>query len=186
MSDSQPTSPLSRTKLKAALLVAIDRLSDEKIAEECGISRRTLATWKSLPEFQLKVQDHVEHWHTELLRVGLGDKRRRIARLAERHRKLELLAEERAADPEIAKIPGGKSGFIVRRLKIVRGADGTSKAVPEYVVDAPLLSELRAIEEQIAVEVGDWKNKHEVTGKDGKPIDFAPLIIQLDPLDQKA
>ncbi len=56
------------------------------------------------------------------------------------------------------KVPGGKTGLIVRQIKAV-GSGAGMKIVPEYVLDTGLLKELRAHEQQAAGELqsrGDW------------------------------
>ena len=44
---------------RAALLLAEDELSDEKIAEHVGIGSRTLWRWKTYPEFTDRIAEHV-------------------------------------------------------------------------------------------------------------------------------
>jgi hypothetical protein len=67
------------------------------------------------------------------------------------------LMAERGAD--MAEAPGGSTGLVVRQYQ---GA----LAMPVYTVDTGLLfllSELRAIEKQAAEELGQWREKRELT-----------------------
>ena len=73
---------------------------------------------------------------------------------------------ERAADPEMTGVPGGRSGFIARQVKAV-GAGANQRIVSEYVVDVALSRELRGVLEQAAKELGQWTERQELTGKDG-------------------
>lgn len=88
-----------------------------------------------------------------------------------RWQKIQQVIEERAADPSMTKIPGGKTGLIVRQIKAV-GSGAGMKILREYVIDAGLLKELRAHEQQAARELSQWVNKREVTGEDGNAIEI--------------
>jgi hypothetical protein len=46
----------STKREKAACLVADDRLSDEKIAEQCEVTRRTIVRWKEQPRFAARLK----------------------------------------------------------------------------------------------------------------------------------
>lgn len=48
--------PLTSAQERAAILLGIDELNDADIAQEVGVSRRTLARWKNLPAFDARVQ----------------------------------------------------------------------------------------------------------------------------------
>jgi hypothetical protein len=85
---------------------------------------------------------------------------------ADMQKRLWQIVIERAADPSMAKVAGGKGGFIVRQIKAV-GAGAAQKIVPEYVADVALSRELRGVLEQASKELGQWTEKREVTGKDG-------------------
>jgi hypothetical protein len=63
------------------------------------------------------------------------------------------VVEERAADASMAKVPGGRTGLLVRQIKVV-GSGANQKLVPEYVVDTGLLREIRATAQQAAEELG--------------------------------
>ena len=83
---------------------------------------------------------------------------------------MRQVIEERAASPDFAVVPGGKTGLLCREL---RG----KKDTPVYKVDTALLAELRAHEQQAAQEIGQWQSKHVVEEK--KLIDATPEAIAL-------
>jgi hypothetical protein len=58
---------------------------------------------------------------------------------------------ERAADPEMQAVPGGKTGLLVRSTKGLGSGDNFT-TVEEYEVDTALLKELREHELQAASE----------------------------------
>ena len=46
-------------RARAAKLVCADELTDAQIAAAVGVCRRTLAYWKTRPEFQARVERHL-------------------------------------------------------------------------------------------------------------------------------
>jgi Helix-turn-helix of insertion element transposase len=147
---------LTNEKLEAAaVLVAEDSHSDEQIAAQLGITRSTLATWKTRPEFAARVDEVCSEFAEVALKRGIARKEYRMNTLANMHSKLLTVMEERAADPDLANIPGGNTGLIVRKAVVSAGA----LVGYEYAVDTGLLRELRAIQEQAAKELGQLVEK---------------------------
>lgn len=154
----------SRVRERAAELVAADELSDEDIARQCGIARRTLATWKRHSGFEQRVAEHHAAWRAAIRAEGIANRQNRINALNDRWERMQRIIEERAADTvsgmivdEIGEehvIPGWSTGLLVRQEK----PHGT-----EFAVDTGLLRELRAHEEQAAKELGQWVEKQEET-----------------------
>lgn len=46
----------SEQRIKAAKLLFEDKLTDQQIADECGVTRRQLARWKQMPEVVVEVE----------------------------------------------------------------------------------------------------------------------------------
>lgn len=152
----------------AALLAAEDRLTDEQIAEKCGIDRRTLARWKLVPDFASRVAEHRALWREELKRKGIAAKQNRLDALNDRWERLKRVIEERGADPGMQGVAGGATGLLVRQVKgIGKGED--FERVEEYAVDTGLLKEMRDHERQAAQELGEWTEKRDVTSN-GEPL----------------
>jgi phage terminase small subunit len=78
-----------------------------------------------------------------------------------------IVITERAAD--MAGIPGGSSGMMVRQLKKI-GSGEDAEVIEEYAYDTGLSKELRGTLQQMAQERGEWLEKKELTGKDGGAI----------------
>lgn len=169
----------STKRLRAAQLVAEDALSDEQIAEAVGVSRRTLATWKKTPDFAKAVADIVEKTRKALLAEGIRNKKNRLAALDERQRRLMMIVEDRAADAKASGkfygVPGYRSGYMVYKPEFSGGKEPYH--IDTYQVDTGLVSALNAVEKQAAVEMGQWSEKREVTGKDGGPLAFSIIDI---------
>jgi hypothetical protein len=77
----------------------------------------------------------------------------RVTAIEQRWIGMRTIIAERAADPEMQTVPGGRTGLLTVSFKqLGSGKDAT--IVKEYKVDAPLLYELRAHEQLIAEELG--------------------------------
>jgi transcriptional regulator with XRE-family HTH domain len=116
---------------RASELLAARNLTHQKIADSVGIARSTLWEWRRIPEFAARVEEITEENRAETRRIGIADKERRLAALNDRWARMRRVIEERADDPETAE-------------------------VVEFAVDTGLLRELREIEKQAAVELGQW------------------------------
>ncbi len=161
---------------QAAELVADDYLSDEKIAEKVGVSRGTLHEWKNTPEIIDRVIEIRRKMATRLERYAIANKARRVRALeerwkeqAERLRRLRLIVSEReeeyATNPELVKVPGGRSGYMTRQEKSL-GSGPSATIVEEFTVDVglekviqSLEAEMRNTEKQAAIEAGQWEEK---------------------------
>lgn len=151
----------TKKRERAAQLCAEDRLSDCKIAAEVEISERALAKWKKDPIFAARVTELTSAYADRVLKFGLARREKRIETLSDMHDKVLAVIDERATDETMVNVPGGKTGLMVRQLK-VNGKGGGVQVMEQFAVDTPLLRELRGIEEQIARELGQWKERQEV------------------------
>ena len=160
---------------EAVLLVAEDTLTDTEIAEQVGISRRTLADWKKDDFFQETLDAVIAEFRAALLRRGIARLDLRLARWNKTWRDLQSVVEERAVEMK-GRCAGGDTGLVVLREKPA-GMDGT---IEEYVVDTALLAELRALEVQASKELGQWTERRDVTSG-GKPVAAGPDLRGLSP-----
>jgi hypothetical protein len=151
----------TEARVTASELLAARNLNHEEIAQRVGVARSTLWLWRKLPEFAARVDEITEAIRSETRRIVIADKERRLAALNDRWNRMRLVIEERANDPDHAKAPGGGTGLLVRTIKSVRDNDATGDGpkmadVEEFAVDTGLLRELREIEKQAAMELGQW------------------------------
>ena len=159
----------TRQREQAALAIAEDSETDDVIAAGLGVTRRTLARWKGEPAFQARVAEHQAGWQQELRDLGLADRRNRLGHLNDLAGRLGNLIEERANDPALANVPGGKTGLIVAEPVVVRvfEVDGEQDDGPltpakqrvvlyRYTVDIATLRELANLAKQAAQDVGQW------------------------------
>lgn len=148
---------------EAAVLLAADEITNDQIADQCGISVRTLYRIQRHPEFQERVAEHVAAFQAAMLRHSIAKRHKRIATLDRLHEKALSVIEERAAKMG-DDAPGASTGLMVKSFKQI-GAGPDAYAVEEYAVDTALLREIRAIEEQAAKELGQWEEKQAITGE---------------------
>lgn len=162
---SQETA-LTFRKEQAALLVARDEKSDEVIAAEVGIGRATLKRWKQEPRFAERVEEHKAAWREQVTQTGIAMMEQRVATLNDLHARMLTVIAERSDDPAMQHVPGGKTGLLVHQMKAI-GTGQNQTVIDEYVFDAALVREIRAHQEQVAKELGQWidrrEEKHDVT-----------------------
>lgn len=180
-------------KEQAARSVAEGVLTDAQIAAEAGVKRNQLACWKRSKVFAGRVKEVVAEL-AEVSRVrSIGRREDRVEALQRRWMLLQQVMDERAADPVMQDIPGGKTGLIV--IKESEGLEvedpdsptGAKKAVAvptEVAVDTGLLKELREHEKQAAQELGQWTEKKQVTGAGGGPQVVTLIGMTLEEFDK--
>lgn len=168
----------------AAVLVAEDTLTNEQIAAQIGIKRQTLDYWKRQPIFHQRVEEILVEFRQMVRQRGIAVMENRVAALQDRWGRMKQVIAERAADPDMQDVPGGKTGLMVHQVKGV-GKGEDFQLIDLYAVDAGLLAEMRAHEQQAARELGQWTEKRDLTSG-GKPIGRLPLEeLTDDELDRR-
>jgi hypothetical protein len=109
-----------------------------------------------------------------VINAEIGNRDARLLALQDRYDRLRRVIEARASDLETLKVPGGDTGLVVFTVRVVSGKDGKRIAVREHAVDAALLRELRAIEQQAAQEMGQLAG---VTDNTGNPTGGAVRMV---------
>ena len=150
--------------IEAVKLVAEKDMSISDIAQTVGADVDTVKKWTERVDFKQAVETFLEAVRQKLEKEGVRQKVNRLNSYNDRWRAMLNLIAARAAD--LADIPGGDTGMIVRDYK---------GNVPVYKFDAALMKELRELEKQTAMEMGDWIEKKELSGRDGGAI---PITIQ--------
>lgn len=162
---------------QAAVHVAQDELTDEEIAGKLNITRMTLARWKTEPVFLARVDEHIAAYRAAIRRRGIAVVENRIGQLQERWRLMRQVIAERAEAPEMQGVAGGTTGLLVRTVKGI-GKGDDFQLIELYAVDTGLLKELREHERQAAQELGQWAEKHELSGPNGGPLAVIGYEIQ--------
>lgn len=108
------------------------------------------------PEADKYVNQIVDAETAKYVAEEIRTKAGRVQAIAERRQRLYDVIAARAADPDHADVPGHKTGLIAITMKAL----GT-RYVKEASVDTALLRELRAMEQQVAQELGQWVERAE-------------------------
>ena len=104
----------------AAWLVAEDKLTDQEIADRVDVHLATLERWKKSESFQKIANGHLEAARERIRNKGIAVLENRVAAQNERWEQLQQIRRERGADPSMQDIPGGKTGWLIRRGKLVK------------------------------------------------------------------
>ena len=144
-------------------------MTNDEIADRCGVSRPALRRWKARPEFRARVDEHLEAYRRAVLRHGVAVLERRVAALDDRWRRMLRVIDERAEDPDMRNVPGGSTGLLVRRVKGL-GRGDSSRVIDEFSLDTALLRELREHEKQAARELGQWAERRTDGGHEVRPV----------------
>lgn len=154
--------PWDDLRREAAQLLADGRLTDQEIADKAGVARTTLWRWRKHPEFAAEIEEHLDAFRSEVRRRGIADRERRIKALNDRWNRLQRLIEARADDPDLASIPGGDTGLLVKTVRTRSLGEIEIEKTVTAELDAVLLKELREHEKQAAQELGQWVDKAQV------------------------
>lgn len=112
-----------------------------------------------------------ERFEQEAFNEGLARRAVRLREKMARHSLLKQVISERGQAEDMQGVAGGKTGLLVKDYK-----GQSERAV--YKTDVALLKELRDLEREIAIELGQWAERREVSGPDGGaiPVSISDLI----------
>ncbi len=158
----------------AAVEVAKDLMTDAGIAREAGVTAQQLRNWRKCPEFAARVQEHRDYWAQQIKDRGLIEKENRIKGAQDDYVRTEIILRERANDPAMQRVPGGRSGYLVRQVKQI-GAGAKTQTVEEYVFDKALFASRIESRMYVAKELGQWVEKSEFNIR-GELEKLAPLL----------
>jgi hypothetical protein len=120
-----------------------------------------------------KIRTRVAQIQAELsagtVALEISSRNARVRALQDRWDRMRQLIEQRAASPDFAKVPGGTTGLLCRDLRC--------KDTPVYKLDTGLLAELRAHEQQAALELSQWQTK--TVQEERKTLDATPAALAL-------
>lgn len=142
--------------------------------------RRLLVRWSAAHGWQARLAEIAEQERAAIVARGIAEKQNRIRTYDEIARGLQVVIAERAQDPTLQVVPGGRTGLLVRQVKLVKVyksepvEDGDGETlfsakrdieVEEFAVDTGLLKELREYNKQASIEMGQWVEKQEHAGE---------------------
>jgi hypothetical protein len=148
---------------KAASLLA-QGVSLSQVAIHSGLSRRKLYSLRRVSEFLARVDEFRRMYRARVEEYGISQVTERVRHKIVRHALLRKLIAGRSHDPRIRaylNIEDGESapwaGFMTLKLK------GTDCDQMEFAIDTAAFDTFEDIEQAIAIELGQWKEKREIT-----------------------
>lgn len=148
---------------RAAELVADGELSDAQIGDRIGVTRQAIWQWRRVPEFMARVDQHINDTNAALRKRRISHVEQRVAAYNDRWLRLQRVIEARSTDPNCLKGAGGDTGLLAHKVRMI-GSGENAMPVDEFEVDTGLLKELREIEKQAAIELGQWEEKQAISG----------------------
>lgn len=114
-----------------------------------------------LPEIRGRIAELRDlHSKKALTQAGIRNPQARISALEDIWHRMRQVIAERAEDPDMQSVPGGKTGVLVMTYKTV-GVGPTAQIKKEYAFDRALVQELRDHSRQAAEELGQWTTRRE-------------------------
>lgn len=122
------------------------------------------------------VRAEIDRVLDELRSENILNKRNRLEILVEMSDRALAIREARAdhyaqrAQEGHEVEPGAETGMLCRSPKAIPTGHGDFEIVDEWAYDRALASDIRSTLEQTARELGEWNEKHQITGEDGGPL----------------
>lgn len=143
---------------------ALSGLAVVVIAQACGVVVRTLARWKTDPEFRAEVERIRNEQRAAIEAEGIRRKINRVNSLVDDFEATQRLIQARAAAYTYAV--GGDTGLLARDVKLTRLGD----EIEVFRFDAALIAKRNELRKQIAQELGQWVEKTEATNTHQGPL----------------
>ena len=109
------------------------------------------------------VDAEIHATNAALRRRRISHVEQRVASLNDRWVRLQRVIQARSVDPNCLRGAGGDTGMLAHKVKMI-GSGENAMPVDEFEVDTGLLKELREIEKQAAIELGQWEEKQAISG----------------------
>lgn len=149
----------TRSRERAAVLLA-EGLDAQQVAQKLRVGKKLIERWTQQWEFRQRVEQNTVAFRERFLTQGLARKEARVAALTDVFERLGHAEVELSGEPQNKKVPVGTNGRVVCRPNSSR--------------------EMRATLKQISQELGQWGEKHELTGTDGRPPQAVDLSVLSD------
>lgn len=174
----------TKARIDCAQLVAEGRLTIDQVAAKIGKSSKWINESKRTPYFKARVNQIRDELAEDAKQYGIADQRIRLARQNDRWNAMhDLIAARAEAMKDDA--PGSDTGLLEERVKMSSSRDEVA-VEHEYLVDTGLLSEMRALEAQVAKELGQTAEKDSDKGGSSTFVLIRERIIErgqrLEPL----
>jgi hypothetical protein len=124
-----------------------------------------------------------------VIKSEIANKDWRTVKLHDVNADIDRIRAARAKDPTILKCPGGDTGWVVATARVVTGPNDVKMIVTDHSVDVALMREYKSTLRQVAEELGQLTQKHEVGGMTdaaGNPAGVPIQVLVLTPAEDEA
>lgn len=143
-------------KREIAAVLAAEGATNADVAAAVGVKLITYMYWRRETEFRARIDELRRRRADAMVDISIANVKDIVEALDERWRRMKLIMEERGNDPDMQSVPGGRSGFIARKLRAF--PSGNPRVPPtiveEYSVDAAFLAAFVEIEQHAAKLLG--------------------------------
>lgn len=140
----------TRQRREVARLLTEEMMTPKQVMAETGMSYQQLWKLRNNPIFADYVNQLQNEFTKQAMNKGIASKIRRLSEQTDRWDRMQQVITERATDPTLANEPGGKTGLMVRDVKI-----SGPYSIDVFSVDTGLLHEMRELEKLVGQETGD-------------------------------
>ena len=134
-----------------------------------------LLRWSKGHQWQKRLEQAAKEQRQAIIARGIIEKQNRLDAYNDLFKRSYDVIKARAGD-ETSTGPGSGSGLLARTYKGV-GKGDDFKLIEEYAVDTGLIREMRELAKQTAQEMGEWTERKELSGPDGKPLVITEIVI---------
>jgi hypothetical protein len=128
---------------------------------------RSLKSWSAAFGWQARLSEVADEERQAIVAQGIAARQNRVDAYGDRWALMRQVITERAGDRDLAEVPGGRTGLLVKNFKTAGGV-----IVEEFAVDTGLLREMREIEKQAAQDLGQWVERQEASGETRILVDY--------------
>lgn len=163
----------TQTTTLAAQLMAEDKISQQEMAKQLGVSTAALYGWRQVPEFQERVEELLEAYKARVRRRSIALLERRIDTYMDDFDAIQTIQRERGLgrngkplSDKVGEEGGRSTGLICVDYK------GKDADRPVYKFDKAIIDSKNDLRKLLAQELGQFqeKSKQEHTGPGGGPI----------------
>jgi hypothetical protein len=169
--------PQDQRRAIAAQLIVEGKLTRREIGEVVGVSARHLQNWAKKPDFQEMIENARLVYSKRFLTEGLAQRGRRLLVLNQVHEKVLDAVTERANSDDMQNVPGGTTGMVAKQIKGIGKGDDFA-VIETYSIDTPVVKSILEIHNAVREELGENKQRLEMTGPDGQPLQPPQLQVQ--------
>jgi len=141
--------------------IAIQRLSTTDAYINAGYKKAGAASNAAVLRRNHSISFRIDELQNQVVaqvvKQEITERNARVSALQDRWQRMRRIIDERAAEPIMATVAGGRTGLLAHTKKAI-GAE----VYDLFEIDVAMLREMRGIEQQAAQEMGQWQERSQV------------------------